>query len=84
MPIPRIFGVIAARYDRCAERTSAYSDRADRLNPKNVPSKRGSYQRRGQLTVNMVGSCILTLPRNEKYVLRAKMNEDRPRKAIPE
>jgi len=45
------------------ERTGAYSDRTDRLNPNIVFSKRYSYQRRGHLTVSEVESWWLTLPR---------------------
>jgi hypothetical protein len=58
-----MFGEIAARPGRRAERTEAYSDHADRLNPNIVFSKRDSYQRRGHLTVSEVESYRLTLPR---------------------
>jgi len=63
MAILRMFGEIAARSGRRAERTLACSDRADRLNPNIVFSKRDSYQRRGHLTVSEVESYRLTLPR---------------------
>jgi hypothetical protein len=62
----RTLGGIAARGGRCAERKGAYRDRADRLNPNIVLSKRDSYQRRGHLTVSKVGSCRLTLPRSKE------------------
>jgi len=62
LAILRMFGEIAARSDR-TERTGAYSDRVDRLNPNIVFSKRDSYQRRGHLTVSEVESYRLTLPR---------------------
>ena len=64
LAILRMFGEFAARSGRRAERTGAYSDRADRLNPNIVFSKRYSYQRRGHLTVSEVESYRLTLPRN--------------------
>jgi len=64
LAILRMFGEIAARSGRRAERTGAYSDRADRLNPNIVFSKRDSYQRRGHLTVSEVESYRLTLPRS--------------------
>jgi len=63
MTILRMLGRIAARCGRCARLTGAYSDRADRLKPNIVFSKRDSYQRRGHLTVSKVGSYRLTLPR---------------------
>jgi len=55
---------------RCARRSTAYSDRAKRLNPNIVFSSRDSYQRRGHLTVSNVGSYRLTLPRTSKLVIR--------------
>jgi len=55
-----MFGEFAARSGRRAERTGASSDRADRLNPNTVFSKRYSYQRRGHLTVSEVESYRLT------------------------
>jgi len=64
-----MFGEIAVRSGRRAERTGAHSDRADRLNPNIVFSKRDSYQRRGHLTVSEVESYRLTLPRTEKIPL---------------
>ena len=57
----------SARSGRRAERTGAYSDRADRLNPNIVFSKRYSYQRRGHLTVSEVVSYRLTLPRAMEF-----------------
>jgi len=65
MTILRMFGGIAARCGRRAERTLPYecSDRADRLKPNIVFSKRDSYQRRGHLTVCKVAFFRLTLPR---------------------
>ena len=60
-----MFGGIAARSGRRAERTAAYSDRADRLKPNIVFSKRDSYQRRGHLTVCKVEFFRLTLPRSK-------------------
>ena len=63
LTILRMFGEIAARSGRRAERTAAYSDRADRLKPNIVFSKRDSYQRRGHLTVCKVAFFRLTLPR---------------------
>jgi hypothetical protein len=63
LAILRSFGEFAARSGRRAEQTGAYSDRADRLNPNIVFSKRYSYQRRGHLTVSEVESYRLTLPR---------------------
>ena len=63
LTILRMFGGIAARCGRRAERSATYSDRADRLNPNIVFSKRDSYQRREHLTVNKVESYRLTLPR---------------------
>jgi hypothetical protein len=59
-----MFGEIAARSGRRARLTAAYRDRADRLNPNIVFSKRYSYQRRGHLTVSKVESYRLTLPRS--------------------
>jgi len=59
-----MFGEIAAESGRRAERTGAYSDRADRLKPNIVFSKRDSYQRRGHSTVSKVESYMLTLPRS--------------------
>jgi len=56
MAMLRMFGEIAAISGRRAERTPAYSDRADRLNPNIVFSKRDTYQRRGHLTVSEVES----------------------------
>ena len=53
LAILRMFGGIAARCGRRAERTAVYSDRADRLKPNIVFSKRDSYQRRGHLTVSV-------------------------------
>ncbi len=61
LTILRMFGEIAARSGRRAERSATYSDRADRLNPNIVFSKRDSYQRRGHLTVSEVESHRLTL-----------------------
>ena len=63
LTILRTFGRIAARCGRRAERTGAYCDRADRLKPNIVFSRRYSYQRRGHVTVGKVSSCRLTLPR---------------------
>jgi len=63
MTILRMFGGIAARCGRRAERTPTYSDRTDRLKPNIVFSKRDSNQRRGHLTVCKVASNRLTLPR---------------------
>jgi hypothetical protein len=68
LAILRMFGEIAARSGRRAERTGAYSDHADRLNPNVVFSKRNSYQRRGHLTVSEVESYRLTLPRRVNRV----------------
>ena len=65
-----MFGEISARSGRRAERTGAYSDRADRLNPNIVFSKRDSYQRRGHLAVSEVDeSYRLTLPRSTLSIL---------------
>jgi len=61
-----MFGGIVARCGGCAERTPADSDRADRLKPNIVFSDRGSYQRRGYLTVCKVASYRLTLPRTRQ------------------
>ena len=61
----RMLGEIATRSGRRAERTPAYSDRADRLKPNIVFSKRDSYQRRGHLTVCKAASYRLTLPRTD-------------------
>jgi hypothetical protein len=58
-----MFGEIGARCGRRADRSATYSDRADRLNPNIVFSKRDSYQRREHLTVSKVESYRLTLPR---------------------
>jgi len=58
-----MFGEIAARCGRRARLTAANSERADRLNPNIVFSKRDSYQRRGRLTVSEVEFYRLTLPR---------------------
>ena len=58
-----MFGEIAARSGRRAERTPADSDRADRLKPNIVFSNRDSSQRRGHLTVCKVAFYRLTLPR---------------------
>jgi len=60
LKILRMFGGIAARYGRRAERSATYSDR---LNPNIVFSKRDSYQQREHLTVSKVESYRLTLPR---------------------
>ena len=62
----RMFGELTARSGRRAERTGAYSDRADRPNPNIVFSQRDSYQRRGHLTVSEVESYRLTLPRSTR------------------
>jgi len=59
-----MFGEIAERCGRRAERSDTYSDRADRLQPNIAFSKRDSYQRRGHLTVSKVESYRLTLPRS--------------------
>jgi len=64
-----MFGEIAARSGRRAELTAAYIDRADRLKPNIVFSKRDSNQRRGHLTVCKVAVFRLTLPRTEKLTL---------------
>ena len=61
-----MFGEIAARCGRREERTPAYSDRADRLKPNIVFSKRDSYQRREHLTVCKVAFYRLTLPRTRQ------------------
>jgi len=58
-----MFGEIAARSGRRAERTPAYGDLTDRLKPNIVFSKRDSYQRREHLTVSKVESYRRTLPR---------------------
>jgi len=58
-----MFGEIAARCGRRARLAAADSDRADRLQPNIVVSKRDSYQRRGRLTVSKDESYRLTLPR---------------------
>jgi hypothetical protein len=58
-----MFGGIAARCGRRAERTPTCSDRADRLRPNIVFSNRDSYQRRGHVTVCKVASYRLTMPR---------------------
>jgi len=63
--ILRMFGEIAARCGRRAERSDTNSDRADRLKPNIVFSKRDSYQRREHLTVCKVASYRLTLPRTQ-------------------
>ena len=63
LTILRMFGEIAVRSGRRAERTATYSDCADRLKPNIVFSKRDSYQRREHLTVSEVESYRLTLPR---------------------
>jgi len=60
-----MFGEIAARSGRRAERTLADSDRADRLKPKIVFSSRDSFQRRGHLTLSKVALYKLTLPRKQ-------------------
>jgi hypothetical protein len=72
-----MFGEIAARCGRRAERTPAYSDRADRLKPNIVFSKRDSYQRREHLTVCKVAFYRLTLPRRPipLYASRASAND---------
>jgi len=73
-----MFSEIAARSGRRAEWTGAYSDRADRLNPNIVLSERGSYQRRGHLTVSEVEFYRLTLPRTELfYVPQMAVNATR-------
>ena len=56
-----MFGGIAARCGRRAERSATYSHRADRLNPNIVFPKRDSYQWREHLTVTKVTSFRLTL-----------------------
>jgi len=56
-----MFGGIAARCGRRAERSATYSHRADRLNPNIVFPKRDSYQWREHLTVTNVTSYRLTL-----------------------
>jgi len=61
-----MFGEIAARSGRRAERTLAYSDRADRLKPSIVFSNRDSFQRRGHFTVCKVAFYRLTLNRTSK------------------
>jgi len=53
LTILRIFGETATRISRRARLTAAHSDRANRLNPNIVFSKRDSYQRRGHLTVRL-------------------------------
>ena len=57
-----------ARWNRRARLTAAHSNRADRLKPNIVFSKRDSYQRRGHLTVSKVESYRLTLPRTSRNV----------------
>ena len=66
LAILRMFGEIAARSGRRAERNPTYSDSADRLKPNIVFSMRDSYQRREHLTVCKVESYRLTLPRSQK------------------
>jgi len=63
LAILRMFDEIATRCGRRARLTAAHSDRADRLNPNIVFSKRDAYQWRGHLTVSEVESHRLTLPR---------------------
>ena len=72
-----MFGGIVARCGGCAERTGACSDRVDRLKPNIVISKRGSYQRRGHLTICKVASYRLTLPRT-----RTRTRQGQPKKYI--
>ena len=66
LAILRMFGEIAARSGRRAERTPADSDRADRLKPNIVFSDRDSFQRRGHLTVCKVAFYRLTLSRTRQ------------------
>ena len=63
LTILRMFGGIAAKCSRRAERSATYSDRADRLNPNIVFSKRDSYQRREHLTVSQFESYRQAPPR---------------------
>jgi len=72
-----MLGEIAARSGRRARLTAAYSDRADRLNPNIVFSKRDSYQRREHLTVSKVESYRLTLPRTRLTKPRPSTEADR-------
>jgi len=67
-----MFGEIDARCGRRARLTAAHSDRADRLNPNIVFSKRDSYQRRGHLTVSEVESHRLTLPRTSTRLTKPR------------
>jgi len=78
----RMFGGIAARCGRRAERTLPYSDRADRLKPNIVFSKRDSYQRRGHLTVCKVAFFRLTLPRTGLSRPRIARKVDLARKRV--
>jgi len=57
---------------RCARRTAAYSDRAERLIPNLVLSSRDSYQRRRHLTVSKVGTYGLTRPRTSTGLLETE------------
>ena len=77
LAILRMFGEIAARSGRRAERTLARSDRADRPNPNIVFSRRGSFQRRGHLTVSEVESYRLTLPRTLRITTRTARRDSR-------
>jgi hypothetical protein len=72
----RMSGEIAARCGRLAERTSSHGDRADRLKPTNVLSKRDSYQRRGHLTVCKVAFYRLTLPRTRTKLTDPRIHPD--------
>ena len=60
-----------------AERSATYSDRADRLNPNIVFTKRDSYQQREHLTVSKVESYRLTLPRTRLTKPRPSTEADR-------
>ena len=78
-----MFGGIVARCGGCAERTPADSDRADRLKPNVVFSKRDSYQRREHLTVCKVESYRLTLPRTRNQPRSRVRIDDTSRKRPP-
>jgi hypothetical protein len=71
-----MFGEIAARCGRRAERSDTYSVRANRLKPNIVISKRGSYQRREHSTVCKVASYRLNLPRTRLTTRRTHQDRD--------
>ena len=73
----RMFGEIAARSGRRAERTPADSDRADRLKANIVFSSQDYFQRRGHLTVCKVAFYRLTLPRTRLTKPRTSTEVDR-------